>query len=321
MIVEVAAAVLQRADGSFLLAQRPAGKVFAGYWEFPGGKVEPGEAPGLALARELHEELGIDVERSYPWLTRVFTYPHATVRLRFYRVLEWKNEPHPRENQALAWQRFDGRMAEPMLPANAPVLASLALPWEYAITDAGTLGVSGMLSLLEERLEQGLKLLQIREPKLPLDERNLFTEQAIDLAHRYGCKVMVKAPPAVLCAGAHGLHLTAAQLMTLESKPANMLVAASCHTRAELERAMQLELDFAVLGPVKRTASHAADVPLGWEEFSAMAREASIPVYAIGGLTAADRDEAWSAGAHGLAMISGAWRQGPCSRLPPPGHP
>jgi 8-oxo-dGTP diphosphatase len=321
MIVEVAAAVLQRADGAFLLAQRPAGKVFAGYWEFPGGKVEPGEAPGLALARELHEELGIDVERSYPWLTRVFTYPHATVRLRFYRVLEWKNEPHPRENQALAWQRFDGRMAEPMLPANAPVLASLALPWEYAITDAGTLGVSRMLSLLEDRLEHGLKLLQIREPKLPLDERNLFTEQAIDLAHRYGCKVMVKPPPAVLCAGAHGLHLTAAQLMKLESKPANMLVAASCHTRAELERAMQLELDFAVLGPVKRTPSHAADVPLGWETFTAMTREVSIPVYAIGGLTAADRDDAWAAGAHGLAMISGAWRQGPCSRLPPPGHP
>jgi 8-oxo-dGTP diphosphatase len=322
MIVEVAAAVLQRADGSFLLARRPAGKVFAGYWEFPGGKVEPGEAPGLALARELHEELGVEVEQAYPWITRVFAYPHATVRLRFYRVLQWRNEPHPREKQALAWQRLDDRMAEPMLPANAPVLASLALPWEYAITDAGALGIPGMLALLEERLEQGLKLVQIREPKLTATERSLFTEQAIGLAHRYGCKVMVKAPSAAtISPGAHGLHLTAAQLMELESRPVNMLVAASCHTRAELERAMQLELDFAVLGPVKKTASHEGDPPLGWEKFTAMTQEASIPVYAIGGLDVADRNDAWSAGGHGLAMISGAWRQGPRSRPRPPGHP
>jgi 8-oxo-dGTP diphosphatase len=308
MIVEVAAAVLQRADGSFLLAQRPAGKVFAGYWEFPGGKVEPGEAPALALARELHEELGIDVEQAYPWITRVFAYPHATVRLRFYRVLQWKNEPHPREKQALAWQQLEGVMAEPMLPANAPVLASLALPWEYAITDAGTLGVSKMLALLEDRLEEGLKLVQVREPKLTAEERSVFTEQVIGRAHRYGCKVMVKAPTVAISPGAHGLHLTAAQLMKLESKPVNMLVAASCHTRAELERAMQLELDFAVLGPVKKTLSHESDPPLGWGKFATLAHEASIPVYAIGGLTAADRDAAWGAAAHGVAMISGAWR-------------
>src|SRR5262249_36996900 len=85
-LIEGAAAVLERADGSFLLAQRPAGKVYAGYWEFPGGKIEAGEAPDAALARELHEELGIDVASAYPWITRVYTYPHGTVRLRFFRV-------------------------------------------------------------------------------------------------------------------------------------------------------------------------------------------------------------------------------------------
>jgi 8-oxo-dGTP diphosphatase len=135
-----------------------------------------------------------------------------------------------------------------------------------------------------------------------------LTAQVIGRAHRYGCKVMVKAPTAAISPGAHGLHLTAAQLMKLESKPVNMLVAASCHTRAELERAMQLELDFAVLGPVKKTLSHESDPPLGWGKFATLAHEASIPVYAIGGLTAADRDAAWGAAAHGVAMISGAWR-------------
>jgi 8-oxo-dGTP diphosphatase len=299
-VVEVAAAVIQRPDGAFLLAQRPQGKVYAGYWEFPGGKAEPGEPVSRALVRELHEELGIDVEAAYPWLTRVFTYPHATVRLRFFRVLSWKNEPHPREDQAIAWQHLGDSMVSPMLPANAPVLASLALPAEYAVTDATRWGSKLMLDKLERRLQQGLKLLQVREPGLGAEALRLFSEQAIARARRYGCKVLVKAPHP----GADGVHFTAVELMKLKQKPATGLVAASCHTREELERAMQLELDFAVVGPVKEKADR---VPLGWERFAALVRGSTIPVYAIGGLTRADMEDAWRAGAHGVAMIRGAW--------------
>ena len=296
-MIEVSAAVVLRADGAFLLAQRPAGKVYAGYWEFPGGKVEPGEPPEQALARELHEELGIDIARAYPWLTRVFTYPHGTVRLRFYRVLSWKGEPHPREDQAIAWQSFGAAMAAPMLPANAPVLAALALPVEYAITDAARLGSAEMLARLQRRLAGGLKLLQIREPDLGEEARRLFTQQALGLARRDGCRVLVKAP----FPGADGVHYTAAELMRLDTRPKDALVAASCHTRAELERAMQLELDFAVLGPVGDKAA------IGWEGFRELAADSSIPVYAIGGLSLADREAAWRAGAHGVAMIRAAW--------------
>jgi 8-oxo-dGTP diphosphatase len=189
-------------------------------------------------------------------------------------------------------------MAAPMLPANAPVLASLALPGEYAITSAGQYGVADMLSRLERRLEQGLQLLQVREPYLHQDEKDLFTRQVIGLAHRYGCKVLVKSP----FPGADGIHYTAMQLMSLRERPADSLAAASCHTREELERAMQLELDFAVLGPVKDKSP-----ALGWQGFAELARGASIPVYAIGGLTPADIEDAWRAGAHGLAMIRGSW--------------
>lgn len=292
-MVEVAAAVIQRADGSFLLAQRPPGKVYAGYWEFPGGKVEPGEALASALFRELHEELGIDVLRAYPWITRRHAYEHASVVLRFFRVSAWTGEPHPRESQSIRWQRLDEPMAEPMLPANAPVLTSLALPVEYAITDASRFGIP----VMQARLDKGLKLLQIREPGLGESEKKEFTERILDLAHRYGCKVLTKTP----FPGADGLHLAASGLMRLEKRPAG-LVAASCHTREELERAMQLELDFAVLGPVKDKAP-----AMGWKKFAGMARGASIPVYAIGGLVRADLDEAWAAGAHGVAMIRGAW--------------
>ena len=295
--------MIQRADGAFLLAQRPAGKAYAGYWEFPGGKVEPGEPAAQALARELREELGIAVLRAYPWITRVFAYPHATVRLSFFRVVQWSGEPHPREDQAIAWQSLDAPMVAPMLPANAPVLASLALPWEYAVTNAAQLGTAQMLALLERRLGQGLKLLQIREPELAEEERELFTRQAIGLAHRYDCKVLVKS----LFPGADGVHFTAAELMRLQERPKQVLAAASCHSREELERAMRLELDFAVLGPVRPTTSHQARSSLAWDGFTQVAGGASIPVYAIGGLTRGDLDDAWRAGAHGLAMIRGSW--------------
>jgi 8-oxo-dGTP diphosphatase len=302
-MVEVAAAVIQRPDGSFLLAQRPHGKVYAGYWEFPGGKVEAAEAAEHALARELHEELGIEVETAYPWITRVYAYSHATVRLSFFRVTRWRGEPHPREDQAIAWQKLHRSMVSPMLPANAPVLASLALPFEYAITDAARWGSALMLDKLERRLERGLKLVQLREPGLSAEDRRIFCENAIGRARRYGCRVMVKSPHP----GADGIHFTAAELMALKGKPKGMLVAASCHSRAELDQAMRLELDFALLGPVKATSSHPQTTALGWNIFAELARGTSIPLYAIGGLVSGDLEQAWRAGAHGVAMIRGAW--------------
>ena len=302
MALEVAAAVIQRADGAFLLAQRPAGKVYAGYWEFPGGKVEPGEAAERALARELREELGIEACTSFPWLTREYTYPHASVRLNFFRVTAWKGDPQPKEQQAIAWQRFGTPLAAPMLPANAPVLAALALPHEYAITDAESQGTRVMLSRIGVRLEQGLKLIQVRDRELA--GREAFVRDVVRLAHRHGARVLVSGAPAP---EADGVHYTAAQLMRLESRPREGLAAASCHTPEELARAAALELDFAVLGAVEPTRSHPGARLLGWEGFARIARGASLPVYAIGGLRRCDLEAAWRAGAHGVAMISGAW--------------
>ncbi len=301
MALEVAAAVIQRADGAFLLAQRPAGKVYAGYWEFPGGKIEPGEAAERALARELREELGIEACTAYPWITREYTYTHAAVRLSFFRVTVWRGEPHPHEDQAIAWQRLGAPLAAPMLPANAPVLAALALPHEYAITDAESRGTREMLACIRARLAQGLKLMQVRDRGLT--GRDAFVRDVVRLAHRHGARVLVSGAPA----GGDGVHYTAAQLMTLGSRPREGLAAASCHTREELMHAAALELDFAVLGPVAPTPTHAGARLLGWEGFARIARGASIPVYAIGGLRRRDLEAAWRAGAHGIAMISGAW--------------
>ena len=121
MPVDVAVGVLIDADGRFLLTSRPVGKVYAGHWEFPGGKLEAGESVGEALARELHEELGITIGAVHPWKIELMDYPHARVRLHFCKVFEWSGELQMRERQAMAWQQLPVDVA-PLLPGTLPVL-------------------------------------------------------------------------------------------------------------------------------------------------------------------------------------------------------
>ena len=123
--VDVAVGVLIDAEGRFLLTSRPAGKVYAGFWEFPGGKVEPGETVEQALRRELHEELGIDIGAVLPWKVELMDYPHARVRLHFCKVFAWQGEFEMREQQAMAWQQLPVQVV-PVLPGTVPVLAWFA---------------------------------------------------------------------------------------------------------------------------------------------------------------------------------------------------
>ncbi len=124
-VVDVAVGVLIRPDGDFLLTSRPVGKVYEGYWEFPGGKLEAGETVAQALVRELHEELGITVGAVMPWKVELVDYPHALVRLSFCKVFSWTGELQMREAQLFAWQRLPV-LVEPVLPGTVPVLQWLA---------------------------------------------------------------------------------------------------------------------------------------------------------------------------------------------------
>jgi 8-oxo-dGTP diphosphatase len=309
--IEVAAAVIHDAAGRFLLAQRPPGKAFEGYWEFPGGKVEPGESAVDAMRRELHEELGIEVARDAicPWLTRDFDYPHAAVRLRFFRIYDWQGEPHGREGQRFAWQSTGALSVAPILPANGPILRALDLPAVYGITQAEALGIEAFRPKLAEALARGLKLIQVREKNLPAEALRTFAREVIALAHSHGARVLINGDIALARdTGADGVHLTAAQLRTLGTRPACDWVAASCHHRAEIEAATRLGADFVVLGPVMPTPTHPGAPTLGWNTFAASVVSTAIPVYALGGLNVDDLHTARRAGAHGLAMLRGAWR-------------
>ncbi|HEV8645361.1 MAG TPA: Nudix family hydrolase [Burkholderiales bacterium] len=307
-VVDVAAAVIERDDDSFLLAQRPQGKAYAGYWEFPGGKVEAGEPVAEALRRELHEELGIDLEQAYPWITRVYSYPHATVRLHFHRVLKWQGEPHPHEEQALAWQRCGALSVAPMLPANAPVLKALSLPIVYAITHAWETGIGRALAQLDDALAKGLRLVQIREGKLERPAREAFAAQVVQRVHALGGIVLVNGDEQLARGiGADGLHLPAQALMAARQRPQFEWCGASCHDAAELARAAELGADFAVLGPVLEKPGQ-PDLPgIGLQRFGDLAGGSPLPVFALGGMRLSDLDSTRARGAHGVAMIRGAW--------------
>ena len=306
--IEGAAAVLIDGAGRFLLAQRPPGKVYEGYWEFPGGKIEPGESAADAMRRELHEELGIEVGRVCPWLTRDFEYEHAAVRLRFFRIHDWRGEPRGRERQAFGWHEIRKALSvTPVLPANGPILRALELPDVYGITQAA-MGIPAFMSRLEHALARGLRLVQVREKAMPRETLLAFARDVVTLAHRRDARVLINGDIEMAqAAGADGVHLTAQQLRTLAQRPACAWVGASCHSREEIDSAARLSVDFVVLGPVKATPTHPGAPVLKWAGFAQAAQDATLPIYALGGMTPSDLEEARFNGAHGVAMLRGAW--------------
>jgi 8-oxo-dGTP diphosphatase len=305
-VTEVAAAVIERADGEFLLACRPEGKPYPGYWEFPGGKIEPGESPRHALDRELEEELGIRVREATPWITRRHVYTHATVHLHFFRVTAWDGEPKPLEDQGIAWQRSGATNVAPMLPANAPVLAALALPPVMVVSDAEAMGIDPWVSKLMERALDEKLLVQVREKTMARQPLQHLLSRVLARAGSLGARVVVNSDSGEL-PQATGVHLTSKALMAATSRPAGELVGASAHDAAELDQAEKIGVDYAVVGPVKATASHPGATPIGWDRFEALIRERPVPCYAIGGLTRADLAEAKRRGAHGVALRGAAF--------------
>ena len=310
-VVEVAAAILLRqgeAGTEYLLAQRPVGKVYAGYWEFPGGKVEPGETVRAALIREIQEELGVTIDRAWPWLCCEYSYPHANVRLKFFRTTSWHGTIKPIEHSGFAWVRIgDEAPVEPVLPANGPILRALTLPSIYAISNAAENGVEAELKRLQGALDKGLRLIQIRDKTLPASERLRFAQAVMAKAAAHpDALVLVNDDESLARAiGAHGLHLSSTRLLQLTRRPAHEWVAASCHSTEELAHAVSIGIDFAVLGPVLPTASHPGMPGIGWTQFSSLIERSPIPVFALGGMQTATQDTAMDAGAHGIALMRG----------------
>jgi 8-oxo-dGTP diphosphatase len=305
----VAAAVVQHPeDGSVLLAQRPAGKAYAGYWEFPGGKLEPGETPRHALERELAEELGLEVVAASPWITSRYAYPHARVELNFFRVTEFRGEPVGHDGQSFAWQvpgRFE---VAPLLPANSTVLRALLLPTLLGVSCAHAMGIDRFVARAGAAMAGGLRLVQLREPGLPAPALRELVARLRPVAQRHGVTLSLNGDPALAAElGLDAVHLSSARLAATLRRPGAGLVGASCHTRPELERAFSLGVDYVVVGPVEATPSHPGKPGIGWDEWARLVQPTPVPAFAIGGLRREDLAEGARHGAHGIAMIRGAW--------------
>ncbi|WP_028355072.1 Nudix family hydrolase [Bordetella petrii] len=314
-IIDVAAGLILRADGQLLLGQRPADKPWAGWWELPGGKLEPGETVLQALARELREEIGIEITQAVPWVTYVHAYPHTTVRLAFCHVTGWRGEPRGLENQRLEWvdPAHAGAVGD-LLPATLPPLRWLQLPNTYGISSIGCrAGLPAFLERLERALARGLKLVQLREPDWPDGPGATSLRDAMQavlrLCHAAGARLLVNSiHPAAWWRQADGVHLRWAEAAALHVRPelpAGALVGVSAHDNAQVTHARELGADFAVLGPVLATPSHPGAPGIGWQGFVAGNRDAGLPVFALGGQSADTLAEARQHGAHGVAGIRG----------------
>ncbi len=313
-VTHVSVAILKNESGAFLLASRPAGKPWAGWWEFPGGKIEAGELPEQALARELYEEIGIVPTKMQTWLQKRFDYPATqdalakTVHLHFFFVTQWQGNLTPKEGQLLSWQMADRVTVEPVLPANVPIMKALALPSIYAITNLAALGEHAFFEALQQQLTAGLRLIQVREKQLERKALSEFASRVKSLAQPFGAKVLLNQDiELAVKLGLDGVHLPSKALLQLQHKPENLLVAASCHNHVELVHAEKLGLDFVTLSPVAQTESHPNAELLGWQAFSSLMSKVTLPVFALGGMRLDDLPQALSSGAQGVAMQRAIW--------------
>ncbi|MBE7376328.1 Nudix family hydrolase [Pseudomonas lopnurensis] len=308
--IHVAAAVIRSADGLVLIAKRPLDKHQGGLWEFPGGKVEEGEAVEAALARELLEELGIGVTAARPLIQVRHDYPDKQVLLDVWEVTAFSGEPHGAEGQPLAW------VAPAQLPdyafpaANRPIIAAARLPDRYLITPDGN-SPQQLLNGLARALDASIRLFQLRVPSLSRADYRALAADALALCAGRA-QLMLKGPldwaadfPAA------GWHLTAGQLRQHAGQgrpvPAEQWLAASCHDAEELAIATELGVDFVTLSPVLPTPTHPGARPLGWSRVAELLQGFNQPAFMLGGMTSVHLPDARQAGAQGVAAIRALW--------------
>ncbi len=308
--IHVAVGVVKDSRGRWLVARRPAHVHHGGKWEFPGGKIAPGETVPSALRREIKEEVGIDVIAAEPLICVRYDYPQRRVLLDAWRVTRFAGEPRGREGQVVRWVETDSLSRLEFPEGNRAIIAAAILPSMYAITDLTRYARPDMLHRLESALQAGLRLVQVRAKHLARSEYLDFAAQAISLCRAHDATALVNASPQLAQRlGAAGVHLDSRSLAQLTRRPlgASHWVAASCHDEREIHRAEKLGVDFVVVSPVRPTPSHPQACVLGWERFATLCEVATMPVFALGGMRAEDVHRACACGAQGVAMIRGAW--------------
>lgn len=318
-VVHVVAAAIFDGDGRVLIARRPDHLHQGGLWEFPGGKVEAKESVRDALRRELHEELGINVQTARPLIRVHHDYADKSVLLDVWRVATFAAPAAlctgtGREGQPIKWVLPTELVQYDFPAANIPIVAAVNLPDCYLVTPDPGDDPFPFLEQLENCLRDGIRLVQLRAKSLSAEKYLALAQQCVTLCEKYGADLMLNADPkVVLEVGAKGVHLDSGRLASLSKPPFlndtsnEKWVSASCHSSQQLAQARKLGADFVMVSPVAATSSHPDTPPLGWQQFQVLTEQAHCPVFALGGMTREDRDQAFAHGAQGVAAIRALW--------------
>ncbi|WP_127477866.1 Nudix family hydrolase [Sulfurivermis fontis] len=312
-VIHVAAAAIIDAAGRVLIARRPLHTHQGGLWEFPGGKLEHGEDVLTALARELHEELGIDVLRARPLISIPYSYPDRRILLDVWRVDAFAGDARGQAGQDIRWVGLDQLAEFSFPPPNRPIITALQLPDRYLITpEPGQIKDWPIfLAHLEQALQRGTSLVQLRARQLDQAGLQLLAPQVLALCRRYRARLLLNAAPSLAAElDMDGVHLNSECAKDCVQRPVagkRWLVGVSCHTAEELAHACKMDADFALLSPVQPTASHPGVPALGWDVFARLVAATTIPVYALGGMRVVDIPTAWQHGGQGIAAINGLW--------------
>ncbi|MHB1544154.1 MAG: Nudix family hydrolase [Gammaproteobacteria bacterium] len=307
-LVPVVALCLKDGSGRILAQRRPPDRSWAGFWEFPGGKVQPGETSRAALGREIREELGIEIKGVEPLCRRVYRAQGLALSLDFFTARSFKGTPVGVEGQIIEWLFPAELAARPWLPADRPIVTALALGQFCGVTPRLTRSDPDFIEAgFRESLAQGLHFILVR---FEAGAGRSVSDQAPLLAWARD-RGLVLALEYV-----HGnpespvIHLQADQARKLDARPApdEILLGVSTHNEAEIKRAQVLSADYLFLGHVESTPSHPGQPDLGWDEWTRLAARSECPVYAIGGLGPADLTRARAAGAAGIAGIRAFWK-------------
>lgn len=314
-LVHVAVGVIVSADGKILIAKRPLSAHQGGLWEFPGGKVDPGETIEQALIRELHEELAIDVLASQPLIQIRHHYPDKSVLLDVHTITRFTGEPCGNEGQPVRWVEAKALANLEFPAANRPIITAINLPSAYLVTGSFS-DRADFSARLTRALAAGIRLVQLRIADLNRDSHARLLDSAVAEMRSSNASLIVNCAPAeyLRIAEAYpdvmiGLHLNNNNAAKLDRRPveSNILFGVSCHNADEIDHAQRIGADYLLLSPVLHTASHPAVIPLGWDQFTTLVERANIPVYALGGLGAEHIQTAQLNGAQGVAGISAWW--------------
>jgi 8-oxo-dGTP diphosphatase len=316
-IIHVVAGAVFDARGRVLLARREGKREHAGLWEFPGGKVEPGETPLVALARELEEEIGIRIGDAEPLICVPHRYGQKRIRLDVYRIEKFAGRARGMEAQAVSWVEPSRLTNYSMPAADKPVVAALRQPSSYLVTPEPSADLDAFLAGVEHALAEGVRRVQLRSRQLPAETLQTLATQMASRCAVQGAELLLNSGGAGGMEMAEriaselriGLHLTSSDLERLQTRPLpdGHPVGASCHDLAQLRKAEHIGVDFAVLGPVAATTTHPDVAPMGFPGFAELREHVALPIYALGGLGLADHAIARAHGAQGIAAIRGLW--------------